>query len=285
MSLERLAARAVKAAGHARQRCGVPVDAPVCPFDAAERLEVSVRLVPLPTLEGMYVKETATILVGSERPAGRRRYSCAHELGHHTFEHGTRIHRQSVTLRGVQRSHNVNWTEEFLANRFAGALLMSKVVVLSAFARRGWSATQPTPSQVFRVAQELGVGYLTLVAHMLATLQVLDATTARALQKVQLKTIRRQLSGQTFEGDVVALDAFWRRPCVDVEVGDLLISDVEMESAGNALGRGLMRTQVVAIASGGAEVQLRGVAKPFVVRVSRRQFSGLARYRHLEGDE
>jgi hypothetical protein len=284
MNLDRLAGRAVKAAGRVRQRCGSAVDAPICPFDAAESLEIPVRLVALPTLEGMYVKETATIVVGTERPAGRRRYSCAHEVGHHIFEHGTRIHRTSAPLRDF-RPGVVEWTEEFLANRFAEALLMPKLVVMSAFARRGWAAAQASPSHVFRVAQELGVGYRSLVAHMLMTLHVLDAASARALQRVQLRVIRRSLTGDLCDGDVVFVDEFWRRPFVDVEVGDIIVTYFASEIAGEGLRRRAAQTQVVATASGTAELALRNVSRPFRVRISRRQFAGLARYRHLEDED
>jgi IrrE N-terminal-like domain len=284
MNQDRLAARAVKAAGHVRQRCGIPVDAPVCPFDIAESLEIPVRLVPLPTLEGMYVRETGTILVGTQRPAGRRRYSCAHEVGHHVFGHGTRIHRTSGLLHGFHPA-DVSWTEEFLANRFAEALLMPKLVVMSAFARRGWAAAQASPTQVFRVAHELGVGYRSLVAHMLKTLHVLDAASARALQRVRLKAIRRRLTGELCDGDVVVLDEFWRRPYLDVEVGDIIVTDVASEFAGKALRRRPVQTQIVAIANGTAEVTLSTVSRPFPVRISRRDFFGLARYRHLEDED
>jgi Zn-dependent peptidase ImmA (M78 family) len=284
MHHERLAARAVKAAAQVRHRCGVALDEPVCPFDLAEGLEISTRLVDLPTLEGVYVKETATILVGTQRPAGRRRYSCAHEVGHYVFGHGTRIHRTPVRLRDYGPSHSANWAEEFVANRFAEALLMPKLAVMSAFARRNWTAGKANPYQVFRIAQELGVGYGTLVAQMLKTLHVVDAASARALRRTPLRAIRRHLAGEAFDGDVVVVDQFWRRRCVDVEVGDVIVTAVEANFVGKSLHRGSDPTQIVATASGIAELRLRSGSPSFCVRVGRRQFFGLARYRHLEDE-
>src|SRR6267143_925927 len=119
MAVDGLAARAVKRAGEVRRRCGVAPDAPLWPFGAAESLNISVRVVDLPTLEGVYLRDQATIVVGTRRPFGRRRYSCAHEIGHHVFGHGTRIHRSDMTLVGRRAGRTARWAEEFLANRFA----------------------------------------------------------------------------------------------------------------------------------------------------------------------
>src|ERR1035441_5093023 len=61
-------------------------------FDVAQQLGVEVRFTRISSMEGMYVRQDApVILLSSERPAGRQRFSCAHELGHHAFGDGSRV--------------------------------------------------------------------------------------------------------------------------------------------------------------------------------------------------
>lgn len=118
-----------------------------------------------------------TILVSAERPAGRRRCTCAHEIGHHVFGHGTRL---DELADDAARS----WSpEEFVAHRFAAGLLMPKLAVESAFTRRGLSVSASRPEDVFVVAQDLGVGYATLVGHLERTLGCLTRAAADTLRR------------------------------------------------------------------------------------------------------
>jgi Zn-dependent peptidase ImmA (M78 family) len=56
-------------------------------FDLTQQLGVEVRFAKISSMEGMYLRQSApTILIASERPAGRQRFSCAHELGHHCHQ-------------------------------------------------------------------------------------------------------------------------------------------------------------------------------------------------------
>src|SRR5258708_4172699 len=65
---------------------------PICVYDLAEELKIEVRFADIPSLEGMYSSAPRpAIILGSERPAGRRVYTCGHELAHHVFGPGTRV--------------------------------------------------------------------------------------------------------------------------------------------------------------------------------------------------
>ena len=87
-----LARRALRGALEVRKKAGLSLSLPICIYDlAGETLKVEVRFQAGPSFGGMYAKETQTILVPSERPAGRRAFTCAHELGHWYFKHGTRL--------------------------------------------------------------------------------------------------------------------------------------------------------------------------------------------------
>ena len=55
-------------------------------FDLAQQVGVEVRFAKISSMEGMYLRQDApVILIASERPTERQRFSCAHELGHHAF--------------------------------------------------------------------------------------------------------------------------------------------------------------------------------------------------------
>ena len=87
-----LAAKAYRAAMHLRSQTQRAANVPLCPFDLAGEIGIEVRFVDIPSLEAMYVDDgTPKILIGADRPAGRQRFGCAHELGHHAFGHGTHV--------------------------------------------------------------------------------------------------------------------------------------------------------------------------------------------------
>src|SRR5262245_55888413 len=77
MTRKELAAQAASKAARLRVEYGIgPVNG-VDPFDLANRLGVVTRLEGLPSTEGMYTPDPKpTIIIGTERPAGRRRYTC-----------------------------------------------------------------------------------------------------------------------------------------------------------------------------------------------------------------
>jgi hypothetical protein len=278
LNVNALATQAVRAAARfrANQRIG-PADT-MCPFDIAERLGISVRFVALPSFEGMYVPTPKpTILVCAERPAGRRRYTCGHELGHHDFRHGTR--------RDEQRDEGSRvWNpEEFIANRFAAALLMPKLAVESAFARRGWSASKPHPAAVFIVAQHLGVGYTTLVGYLEGTLRCIDEACAVALRRQSLSKLRAQVAGFPVDHDLLLVDEHWGSRAIDLDVGDTAVIPASADFRGDcAIRHTEPIPHLVATAAGTAVIRLANGRSPTSVRVSRRGFSGLAKYRHLQ---
>src|SRR6266487_5305298 len=178
---------AADAALRVRQSAGLGIWTPMCIYDVAEELGLEVRFVDISSMEGMYCKNAAPlILVSSLRPSGRQAFTCGHELGHHIYKHGTRI--DEIIGRPAAKSRFD--PEEFLADCFAGFLLMPKSAVSRAFAIRGWDICSCTPLQLYTVAGTFGVGYTTLIQHLSSTLNLLPRSRANELARISPKQIR-----------------------------------------------------------------------------------------------
>lgn len=272
-----LAREAVIAAARLRSEHGIGLSTGLCPYDLAIKLEIKVSFLAASSLEGMYSPEPhpPSIILSSERPAGRRRYTCAHELGHHVFKHGTKIDELE------DGASSPLSPEEFLAQRFASALLMPKLAVDSAFSRRGWKFSSATPEQVYIVAQELGVGYGTLITNAEINLNSLSKAQANSLSSIPLPKIRAGILGSEAKSDVFLVDQHWLRPTVDAEVGDFIVLPKNWEIQGTCAVRS-SSTVFTAAMPGSAPLFIDGHATPITLRVSKKNYVGLARYRHLE---
>ena len=114
------------------------------------------------------------------RPPGRRMYTCAHELGHHVFGHGTRLDEYLAEgAKPSQRSHS----EEQQANGFAAGLLMPSTAVQHAFHLREWSPTNCTPHQAFAISNWFGVSYTGFLDHLSLTLGLISKDIADRLKR------------------------------------------------------------------------------------------------------
>ncbi|MEK6627197.1 MAG: ImmA/IrrE family metallo-endopeptidase [Bdellovibrionota bacterium] len=271
-----LAREAVLAAARLRAEQGLSPSVGICPFDLSQELGVSARLVNYPSLEGMYSPSPRpAILVNAERPAGRRRYSCGHELGHHVFKHGFRLDELDDS------NSSSSSPEEFLAQRFSAALLMPTLAVNSAFARRGWSPATAQPEHFFVIAQELGVGYTTLLFHQELNLQQLTKSRATGLRDISIPQIRSTVAGFSPQHDVFYVDDHWLRESVDVEVGDVLIVPQGSLLDGDcATLASSPKPHAIAVEPGTCFITLPS-NKKILLRVSRRNFIGLARHRFI----
>ncbi|MBL4821524.1 MAG: ImmA/IrrE family metallo-endopeptidase, partial [Gammaproteobacteria bacterium] len=70
---------------------GVGLTEPISIYSICEKLGVIVRIVDV-NMDGIYLRGSPPrILISSLRPLSRRVFSCAHELGHHIFGHGSTL--------------------------------------------------------------------------------------------------------------------------------------------------------------------------------------------------
>lgn len=277
----RLARDAIVRAYSVRGDAGLPLDVPVCVFDLALGMGIDVWFKAIPRMEGMYCKDPGpAIVVSSLRPAGRQAYTGGHEVGHHVYGHGTRVD-ELIGPGG----RGADLEEEFLADCFAGFLLMPKAAVVRGFASRGWAPATATPEQVFAVAGWLGVGYDALVTHMHASLRLLNQRQAAALRKVTPKKIKSQLIGRDWAEELLVADPQWEGRAFDIQVGDAILvpPGVVVEHVGLTAGSdSLFNTVLRGTAPGRGRILDPATGWAAFVRVSRREYVGRARFRHLE---
>ncbi len=276
-----LARQALGAALQLRTSKGKTLVDPICIYDLAESLGVEVRFADIPSLEGMYSgPPQPAIILGAERPAGRRTYTCAHELAHHYFGHGTRVDE----LRSDDAGPASFRPEEFLAQAFAGFLLMPKLAVYNAFAVRNWKPALATPEQIYRISNLFGVTYSGLIQHMTRGLQIITETAADQLLTMRLPSIRAQFIADP-KRQLVLVDESWQGRPIDLEVGDIVHAPTGVECEGGCLvhlednvsGR---LFEVARPGHGRLMNPLTGWAS--FVRVSRHFFVGRSIFRHLE---
>lgn len=275
MNKRELALQAVREASRLRTAHKIPPTEGLCPFDLGRTLGISMRMVSIPSLEGMYSPDpTLAIVIGSERPIARRRYTCGHELGHHVFGHGYRIDELE------EKNSDPTSPEEYLAQRFSAALLMPKILIDATFTKRGWKVSDLVPEQFFIVAQELGVGYGTLITNLEINTNQLTRANATKLRQVALPEIRKSVAGYAVAFDVFHLTGPCARPKLDVEIGDILIfPNVKID--GPSIQQASQAGHYTAINAGICKVSFSsgGITE---VRVGRRGFIGLAHFRYLE---
>lgn len=278
-----LAAQALRAAATTRAQAGLDQHKRLCVYGLCETLGVTVRFNNI-NMEGMYQRSSPPrIHLSARRPLSRRAYNCAHELGHHIFGHGSSIDE----LREEAKENPWQDPKEFLADTFAGFLLMPITGLRRAFATRGWLPEAATSAQMFTVACEFGVGYSTLITHLSAGVNMISQSRASVLQRTKPKVLRTAILGSLTQEPLIVIDSQSAGPTIDAEVNTLLLLPPGTEARGEVLAivrdtadgrlfRGIRPgiTQVVADSGSWAKF----------VRVAPESYVGLAQYRHLEDD-
>lgn len=278
-----LANRALQTAVAARAKVNSNLRGPICIYGLAEALGVVVRFNNI-NMEGMYQRGTPPrIHLSALRPLPRRVYNCAHELGHHFFGHGSSIDE----LRKDGAEHPWNDPKEFLADTFAGFMLMPAVGLRRAFATRDWTPEHATPVQMFTIACEFGVGYGTLLTHLSVSARMISRARSAVLRRVTPKALRGRILGSETTASLLVADRHGLGSTLDAEVTTLLLLPPGTRTAGSnmAFERDLPNGRLFrAVEPGIAQASAYDGRWTKFVRIARRAYVGLARYRHLEDD-
>ncbi len=218
-----LAIDAMKKALLLRKKLEVPLDESVSAIDAAERLGIEVRLADFPSMEGMYIAgKNPKIILTAMRPQGRRNFTCAHELGHHNFNHGEQFD-DILETNNSQRKD----LKEFVADCFASYFLMPKATIESGVSRRGLAIKSLDSIQVYALASWLGVGYRTLISHLWRGIGLISHDKAEQLFRLQPRDIRQHLLGDSVSSQLHLIDKNWIGRAIDCEVGDYLLFEMD----------------------------------------------------------
>ncbi len=288
-SWKELAKQAQSKALEVRRKFNLDPKHPICIYDICEKLgdvyenkEVTVQFLPLLGLEGMYINEDKErrILISSRRPLPRKTFTCAHELGHHLFNHSYKTDQLEETVTKNQRD-----PQEFLVDCFAGFLLMPALAVRHAFAVRGWTPAIATPRQIFTLACSLNVGYNTLVDHMAYTLNLIDEIKAKELKKARPKTVRQDVLGEASTAHLMIADDQWLLKTIDVEVDYQLLLPKTVHIEGDIIDfqKNLEDSRVFrAIRPGIARAYCSGSNWAVFIRISRTEYEGFSEFRHTE---
>lgn len=278
-----LACQAMQAAITTRAKAKLDQHSPLCIYGLCETLGVVVRFNNI-NMEGMYQRGTPPrIHLSARRPLPRRVYNCAHETGHHVFGHGSSIDE----LREDAKEHPWEDPKEFLADAFAGFILMPVTGLRRAFAVRGWTPDTATPAQMFMIACDFGVGYTTLLTHLSAGVNMITRARSLALQRSTPKALRTDILGALTPEPLIVADRHHAGPTLDAEVKMLLLLPPGTETTGASLAheRDLPNGRLFrAVRPGIVQASAESGAWAAFVRVAPEAYVGLAQYRHLEDD-
>lgn len=276
-----LVMRGMQASINARKKAGLDLKSPACVYGICEALGVTVRFNDI-NMEGMYDRvPKPRIHVSVLRPLVRRNFTCAHELGHHVFGHGSTIDE----LQDDRAKTAAEQPDEILANVFSAFTLMPTLGLREAFARRGLDQNTASAAQLYAIACNFGVGQSTLVNHLAYGIGTMNAAQRAAIGKITPKMIRTEVLGEVVADQLIIADQHWNAPTLDTEVGSLLLlpSAVFVDTAMLMPERELRCGRLFrVIKSGISRAAVPGTSWATYVRAARRQYVGLARYRHLE---
>lgn len=267
-----------------RKKANIPLNMPLSIYDLCTSMGIEVRFVNI-SMEGNYIPgKHPVFLISALRPAARRAFTCAHELGHHVFGHGFKLDELIETRPSTEKT-----PEEFLADCFASFLLMPALGIRKAFAQRNWKFAEVTPEQVYTIACDFGVGYGTLVTHLSVGLKLISYSQSQALKKVKLSSIKESFVGDIdIDRRLIVVDSQWLSPVVECEVGDHILVDGSVSAQNDSL-------QMLSPVSGKLlfKAARRGVTAlkdmdgttSKQVRIMAHQFIGLNRYLYLPDPE
>jgi Zn-dependent peptidase ImmA (M78 family) len=270
----------------ARAKTDAGLTGPLCIYKLCEAHGVVVRFVDV-NMEGMYQRSaTPRIFISSLRPVARRAFNCAHELGHHLFGHGSTVDQ----LYEERSKEDRDQPNEVLVNAFAAFTLMPTLGLRDALTRRKLNPARATPEQLFAVASNFGVGYSTLVNHMAYGVETISPLRANELLKSSPKTIRASLLGAPTDAPLVVADEHWNANTLDLEVDALVLLPTGVSVDATVLApKGTVGSMELfqALAPGIRRATVPGTQWATFIRVSRKRYVGLAKYRHLEdlGDD
>ncbi len=207
-------------------------------FGAIDHFRLPLMFQPLGGLLGAYlVQPEPGVLVNILRPLSVRRFTAAHELGHHRLEHAPSLDGDDLIGRSPflpRVDYNEN---EIAADAFATAFLLPIWFVKGHLKKKCWNpADMHRPENVYQLSLRAGLSYLA-TCYAIKNHRVIDLKTCNQLTAVKPKSIKQSLipsdSLPNWYPDIWHLDCQDNGLFVEASKGDVLvISLIEHSGAG-----------------------------------------------------
>lgn len=274
-----LAISAISNATITRLELGINDDTPINIYNIIEEKQIDLWFVDITSMEGIFYNDKKpTILISSHRPKGRRVFTSAHEFAHFVYGHSSRVDE----LKG---NSNKFQPEEFIADVFAGELLMPRNAIINFFKDRNWDVTDPNPKHFFSCSSHFGVGYESLLNQVRYSFKLINETNFKLLQKYKLPQIKLALINEQIESDLIIIDHKSKDNVVDAEVGDFVITPKNSVIQGNSAVeyKELESNVVFKVTKPGINLFINEkVNLSKFIRVQKNNYCGRNRFRHLE---
>ena len=268
----------LKALKTRRTYLGVEAHLPICPYTLCEAMGFDLRFVKISSFEGMYIAKQNRVFISSSRPEGRKRFTCAHEIGHHVLGHGTVI--DEILECGSNKQ------EEQEADFFASMLLMPSSSIKRIIQRYGVAIEDMTEIDAYKISKYFGVSYQAFITHIRINLGFITYNHYQSLRNARLQDIRFAISGLNTKNQVFSIGAWWDEKAIELEVGDLIISDTELFIDGPQILQPVDNVDKYIY-----EAKSTGISRIFnddwscFIKVCRYKFQGMYQYKFEEEDE
>lgn len=190
---------AMFAASKAHTSYDVDIKKRIDVFDVISRAGIILAFQPLKKLSGAVVFEPRApvgIIINSNHPPARQRYTAAHELGHYFMNHGASIDPDRDLVRdGVPTTE-----KEMLAEAFAAWFLMPRELVVSTLKRMG-KATLTSPIDAYELSLRLGTSYESTVLHS-SNLRLATMPRIRQWLREKPALLKKRLAGEFAPDDL-----------------------------------------------------------------------------------
>ncbi len=191
-SLDRARALGSQAAAREHVRLGTDQSKPIDIFNVVEQNGIWLMFQPLRNLYGAYVREgdSTGIIVNSNHPLSVRRFTAAHEYGHHVLGHDPVVDDE----RNINSPFGAVNLDEASAQTFAASFLMPLQLVNTMLRQMSLPLRPGTmsPSQVYLLSLNLGSSYPATINQM-KTLGKISSQVAANLRKEKPKDIKSEI--------------------------------------------------------------------------------------------
>ncbi len=281
-----LVRQALVKADKIRRKFGLNMFEPINVIDISIDLGLTVRFVDI-NMEGMYIVQNdaahPNVLISNQRPLPRRFYTCAHELGHHLFEHGNKFD----ALTDQHSNSNRFEPDEFLVDTFAGALLMPVAGISAAFAVRNWIPNDASAIQFYTICSLFGTGYQTLITHCNVNNIISNAKAQDLLKYTPRKILSDILQSDKDTSYFKIIDQHSQLKAIDLETTNFLLLPSNFTIESNHLEKYKetnLGTVYRAVKPGITRATNENNSVGYFIRIQKLNYIGLAEYRHLEDD-